>query len=82
VSGIESWKHVVRDPGLATTGKRANGAGARCTTVWAAPADVAAELLVSLDAPASDDPALVRSVWTQELERRARRMLSGEARRQ
>jgi hypothetical protein len=40
---------------------------------------VAAELLASLDAPAADDPATVRSLWAQELERRARRMLSGEA---
>lgn len=42
-------------------------------------ADVAAELLASLDAPVSDDPARVRSLWAQELTRRARRMLSGEA---
>jgi hypothetical protein len=42
-------------------------------------ADVAAELLASLDMPASDDPATVRSLWAQELERRARRMLSGKA---
>jgi hypothetical protein len=42
-------------------------------------ADVAAELLASLDAPGADDPATVRSLWAQELERRARRMLSGEA---
>jgi hypothetical protein len=42
-------------------------------------ADVAAELLASLDTPASDDPATVRTLWAQELERRARRMLSGQA---
>ena len=42
-------------------------------------ADVAAELLASLDALGADDPATVRSLWAQELERRARRMLSGEA---
>lgn len=42
-------------------------------------ADVAAELLASLDAPAADDPATVRSLWARELESRARRMLSGEA---
>ena len=41
-------------------------------------ADVAAELLASLDAPAPDDPAAARSLWAQELESRARRMLSGE----
>jgi hypothetical protein len=42
-------------------------------------ADVAAELLASLDAPSPDDPATVRNLWAQELEARARRMLSGEA---
>lgn len=42
-------------------------------------ADVAAELLASLDPPAADDPATVRTLWTQELERRARRVLSGGA---
>jgi len=42
-------------------------------------ADVAAELLASLDAPAPDDPATVRGLWALELESRARRMLSGEA---
>jgi hypothetical protein len=42
-------------------------------------ADVAAELLASLDTPYSDDPTAVRTLWAQELERRARRMLSGEA---
>ena len=41
-------------------------------------ADVAAELLASLDGPAPDDPATVRSLWARELESRARRMLSGE----
>ncbi|MHB1911773.1 MAG: addiction module protein, partial [Acidimicrobiales bacterium] len=41
-------------------------------------ADVAAELLASLDAPAADDPATVRSLWARELTSRARRMLSGE----
>jgi hypothetical protein len=40
---------------------------------------MAAELLASLDAPAADDPATVRSLWAQELERRVRRRLSGEA---
>jgi hypothetical protein len=41
-------------------------------------ADVAAELLASLDAPVADDAAIVRALWAQELERRARRMLSRE----
>jgi hypothetical protein len=42
-------------------------------------ADVAAELLASLDTPAAEDPAVVRSLWAQELEWRARQILSGEA---
>lgn len=42
-------------------------------------ADVAAELLASLDAPAADDPTTVQTLWSQELERRAKRVLSGEA---
>lgn len=42
-------------------------------------ADVAAELLASLDASALADPAQVRTLWSQELERRARRALSGES---
>lgn len=42
-------------------------------------ADVAAELLASLDAPIADDPATVQTLWSQELERRAKRVLSGEA---
>jgi len=40
-------------------------------------ADVAAELLASLE-PA-DDPEMVRTLWAQELEERARRVLSGES---
>lgn len=40
-------------------------------------ADVAAELLASLE-PA-DDPELVRTLWAQELEARARRFLAGES---
>jgi hypothetical protein len=46
---------------------------------------VAAELLASLDAPSGDDlvspddSASVRNLWSQELERRARRVLSGAA---
>jgi len=42
-------------------------------------ADVAAKLLASLDAPATDDPETVQSLWSQELERRAKRVLSGDA---
>ena len=39
-------------------------------------ADVAAELLASLD-DGSDDPAEVEAAWAAEIERRARRVLSG-----
>lgn len=42
-------------------------------------ANVAAELLASLDAPAADDAETVRTLWSQELEWRAKRVLSGEA---
>lgn len=42
-------------------------------------ADVAAELLASLDAPPADGPETVQTLWSQELERRAKRVLSGEA---
>ncbi len=42
-------------------------------------ADVAAELLASLDSPAADDPATVQALWREELERRAKRVLSREA---
>lgn len=41
-------------------------------------AEVAAELLASLDEPAMADPDAVRTAWAGELERRARRALSGE----
>lgn len=40
-------------------------------------ADVAAELLASLE-PA-DDPETVRSLWAEELEKRAGQALSGES---
>ena len=40
-------------------------------------ADVAAELIASLE-PA-DDPETVRSLWAEELEKRARQALSGES---
>jgi hypothetical protein len=42
-------------------------------------ADVAAELLASLD-DAEEDPADVASAWAQEIEKRARRVLAGESR--
>jgi hypothetical protein len=41
-------------------------------------ADLAAELLVSLEG-AADDPAEVEAAWAAELERRARRVLGGES---
>jgi len=41
-------------------------------------ADVAAELLASLDEP-TDNPADVEAAWAAEIERRARRVLSGES---
>jgi Putative addiction module component len=39
-------------------------------------ADLAAELLASLDEPADDDPETVSALWSEELDRRARRVLS------
>ncbi len=42
-------------------------------------ADVAAELLASLDDPATEDAAAVQAAWAREIERRARRVLAGEA---
>ncbi len=42
-------------------------------------ADLAAQLLASLDSPAMDDPGTIGVVWALELERRAARVLSGEA---
>ena len=41
-------------------------------------AEVAAELLASLDEPSMTDPDAVRAAWAEELEHRARRALSGE----
>lgn len=41
-------------------------------------ADLAAELLASLDEPAKDDAEAVRAAWAEELELRARRSLSGD----
>ena len=42
-------------------------------------ADVAAELLASLDESAMDDPAAVQVAWAREIEKRARRVLAGES---
>lgn len=42
-------------------------------------ADLAAELLASLDAAASDDPSEVEAAWAEEIERRARRVMAGES---
>jgi len=41
-------------------------------------ADVAAELLASLDEP-MQDPTEVEEAWAAEIERRARRVLAGES---
>ncbi len=43
-------------------------------------AGLVAELLVSLEGPPEDDKAAVQQAWAEELERRARRVLAGEAR--
>lgn len=42
-------------------------------------ADVAAELLASLDDELSDDPQELEKAWASEIERRARRVLAGES---
>lgn len=42
-------------------------------------ADVAAELLASLDEPPFEDPAAVEAAWAAEIERRAKRVLAGES---
>ena len=42
-------------------------------------ADVAAELLASLDAAETDNPAEVEAAWASEIERRARRVIAGES---
>ena len=42
-------------------------------------ADVAAELLASLDAAETDSPAEVEAAWASEIERRARRVMAGES---
>ena len=40
-------------------------------------ADVAAQLLASLDEAAEKEPTEVEAAWAEEIERRARRVLSG-----
>ena len=40
-------------------------------------ADVAAELLASLDDAETENPAEVEAAWAAEIERRARRVLAG-----
>lgn len=37
-------------------------------------ADVAAELLASLDEPPAEDPAAIQAAWAKKVERRARRV--------
>ena len=41
-------------------------------------ADLAAELLASLDDAAAEDPEEVEAAWAAEIERRARRVMTGE----
>jgi hypothetical protein len=41
-------------------------------------ADVAAELLASLEDAATEDAAAVQAAWAREIERRARQVLAGE----
>ena len=41
-------------------------------------ADLAAELLASLDDATVEDPAEVEAAWAAEIERRARRVMTGE----
>ena len=42
-------------------------------------ANVAAELLASLDDEAVENPAEVEAAWAEEIERRARRVMAGES---
>jgi putative addiction module component (TIGR02574 family) len=42
-------------------------------------ADVAAELLASLDDAAAENPAEVEAAWAAEIEKRARRVIGGES---
>lgn len=41
-------------------------------------AAIAAELLASLDPPVSDDAAAVGLLWSEELARRAKRVIAGD----
>lgn len=43
-------------------------------------ADLAAELLASLDEPVSESQAKIEQLWATEIERRAQRVLSGGSR--
>lgn len=40
-------------------------------------ADVAAELLASLDETGGEDPAEIEAAWAAEIEKRARRVMAG-----
>ena len=40
-------------------------------------ADLAADLLASLDRPSADDQETVRALWAEEIERRARVVIAG-----
>ena len=42
-------------------------------------ADIAAELLASLDEPPTMDREAIETAWAREIERRARRVMSGES---
>lgn len=42
-------------------------------------AELAAELLLSLEAPTDEDPSVVGSLWAAEIGRRARRVIAGDA---
>ena len=42
-------------------------------------ADVAAELLASLDEAGAEDPIEVEAAWAAEIEKRARRVMAGES---
>ena len=42
-------------------------------------ADLAAELLASLDSAPPEDQAQIEAAWAREIERRARRVMSGES---
>ena len=42
-------------------------------------ADLAAELLASLDDSAVEDPVAVQAAWAREIEKRGRRAMAGES---